>query len=171
MQTLIYNKNSDKARVDRNISRRYRQSLPLMVLLVVCLLLLVVLPAPTPDEAAQLNLPLNQADAMNRAIAIAPEYGIDIPKPSKILAVQMTLGEWNKLVGNISGPEAAKFGLDPNQLVWVVTLIGDGFWAESNPSGQGGDAFDNITLVIGAATGRHIETRVLAPADSLPFGN
>jgi len=114
MQTLIYNKNSDKARVDRNISRRYRQSLPLMVLLVVCLLLLVVLPAPTPDEAAQLNLPLNQADAINRAIAIAPDYGIDIPKPTKILAEQMTLGAWDKLAGNMPGPEGAKFGLDPN---------------------------------------------------------
>jgi len=215
MQTLIYNKNSDKARVDRNISRRHRKSLSLMVLLVVCLLSLVLLPASTASagsgdilknadfELGNLNWwgkwpsgapgivaaesccgnhtpggtwnayiqSLNQADAINRAIAIAPEYGIDLPKPSKILAEQMTLDAWDKLAGNMPGSEGAKFGLDPNQIVWVVTLIGDGFWAESNPSGQGGDKIDNITLVISAATGKHIETRVLASADSLPFGN
>jgi hypothetical protein len=124
-----------------------------------------------PNGSSRLKLPLNQADAIKRAIEIAPEYGIDLPKPSKILAEQMTLGEWDKLAGNMPGPQGAKFGLDPNQLVWVVTLIGDGFWAESVPSSQGGDKIDNITLVISAATEKHIETRVLAPADSLPFGN
>jgi hypothetical protein len=155
---------------------RYRKSLFLIALLVAGFLAFRIWFVshgsgnPVPNDSSQLKLPLNQADAMNRAIALAPEYGIDIPKPTKILAVQMTLGEWNKLVGNIMGPGAAKFGLDPNQLVWVVTLVGDGFWAESNPSSQGGDAFDNITMVIGAATGRHIETRALGPTDSLPFG-
>ena len=156
---------------------RYRKSLFLIALLIVSFFAFSIWLVSygsdnlNPNDSPQLKLPLNQADAIKRAIEIAPEYGIDLPKPSKILAEQMTLGEWDKLAGNIPGPEGAKFGLDPNQLVWVVTLIGDGFWAESVPSSQGGDKIDNITLVISAVTGKHVETRVLAPADSLPFGN
>jgi hypothetical protein len=109
---------------------------------------------------------LNQSDAVEKAIILARQYGLQKTRPDSFAVQQMTLNEWNYLVGIESGPDAAKFGLDPNQRVWVIAMKGDVVMAGP---GSTGEKFDNITIVLNVETAEQKGTFIAGPGQPLPL--
>jgi hypothetical protein len=109
-------------------------------------------------EATTPPPPIQEEAAVERAIAIAQSRGLQEDDPTRLAAKLMTLREYHALTDSGSEPGAAKFGLDPDQQVWVVTIRGPVDWSGPGRTRDEQDKFDNITIVISAQTGKHIGT-------------
>lgn len=117
------------------------------------------------------NLP--EAELLKKALAEAQFRGLR-GNPTAKKAVQMTLGEWLKLVDAELGDDSQKVGLSADLPVYVLAMRGSAEWAlpsQPNPenNNQETEKFDNLTLVLNAQTGDVIWTLASPPDRPLPI--
>jgi hypothetical protein len=87
-------------------------------------------------------------------------------------AVRMTLGQWFALLNQQLGPEAAKFGLTPDMLVYILAIRGKVERRESQSPLQGQTTpmqLDNITVAIGVRTGKPISAGSVRDLSMMPI--
>jgi hypothetical protein len=120
-------------------------------------------------DATTPPLKVQEQDAVERAMDMARLRGLKETTPTRFAVKQMTLAEYYKLSNVEAGSDAAKFGLDPDLQVWVVTIRGEVAWAGPGRTGGDGDKFDNITIVINAQTGEHVATLSARAGQPLPL--
>lgn len=133
---------------------------------------------PSPSGSAAVNpvAPLDQAEAVSRAIVEAQALGLQ-GSPDKVLAKRMTLRQYDALTGFKAGPDATEHGLDPGQTVWVVGIKGLVEWAgpgrvsEMCPECNENDTFDNITIVLNEATGEKLASYAAGPGQPMPVSD
>ncbi len=140
------------------------------------LLLLVRGASPPPLAAVPGPGGIDQAAAVEQAIAKAREDGLQQERPLEVTAKQMTLREYEVLSGaGGSAPGSAEFGMEPDHQVWVVSMLGTVEWAGPGRTESlcrqcdASDTYDNITIVLSAETGRHVETAVAGSGRPLPL--
>ena len=115
------------------------------------------------------QMQVQEQAAVESALDMARMRGLQETPAPRFAVKQMTLAEYNKLSDVRAGPDAAKFGLDPAQQVWVVTIKGQVQWSGPGQTGGDADKFDNITIVISAQTGDHIATLSARAGQPLPL--
>ncbi len=128
-------------------------------------------PLAAPDPGG-----IDQAAAVEQAIAKAREDGMQQARPHEVTAKRMTLREYEVLSGaGGSAPGSGEFGMEPDHQVWVVSMLGTVEWAGPGRTESlcrqcdVGDTYDNITIVLSAETGRHVETAVAGSGRPLPL--
>lgn len=113
--------------------------------------------------------PLTQNEAVERAIGLARERGLQSDRPDRVIVRRMTLAEWAAIAGIQLAPESAKFGLDPQLPVWVVAMKGNVVWSGPGQRGSGPERFDGITVVLNEATGEMMGSLANGPGQPLPL--
>lgn len=120
-------------------------------------------------EATTPPLQVQEQAAVERALDMARLRGLQETPAPRFAVKQMTLAEYSRLGDFKVGPDAAKFGLEPDQQVWVVTIKGQVEWSGPGRTGGDADRFDNITIVVNARTGEHIATLSARAGQPLPL--
>ena len=102
---------------------------------------------------------------------VARQYGME-GEPTKIVVKRTALSEWFSLTGMSVGPDAVRFGLNPDRRVYIVAMLCTGIWR--GPGDPTGDVprskFDGLKFVFAADTLAEIGAGGVAPDELEPLG-
>jgi hypothetical protein len=110
-------------------------------------------------------------EVLAKAVDAAKFYGMESDQPDKLMIKEATLSEWYKIAQAEPGPDAAKFGLDPNRPIWIISMLANGTLSGPGAAAPGEKLphFDNISFAISGDTLEVIATHVSALDEPLPL--